>query len=317
MAPGRHAWMSRALLGAAVVMLASLPQRTLEDRAAAFIRGRPQGRGQLRARRLAEGRAGQGTFEERREALKQCLAREYRSFFRPFEAEFYSEEVTFRDPLNQLRGKDSYRNNVEMLSGESLVGNVLFSDGFIDLHAVEDVPGDLTRLRTRWTLGFVFKLLPWRPRALFSGVSEYTIDRDTARVLSQRDYWDTLSLQKNGAYVPEPPLAGLQDLVGQLLPEPLRPAEAREPQAAEGPGWSLLRRARAYRVYRDSAARVFAVVAPGFTSGQRGLRSELEAHGLLPGNVIRLPTGPAGSVEGLEVLPPHPWQSDELTATGR
>ncbi|CAJ1361671.1 unnamed protein product, partial [Effrenium voratum] len=62
------------------------------------------------------------SFEENREALKECLAREYQSFFRPFEAEYYSEEVTFKDPLNSLKGKASYKANVEMLSGESLVG---------------------------------------------------------------------------------------------------------------------------------------------------------------------------------------------------
>ena len=45
--------------------------------------------------------------------------------------------------------------------------------------------GDATRLRTRWTLGFAFKLLPWRPRALFSGVSEYTIDPQNAKALGK------------------------------------------------------------------------------------------------------------------------------------
>ena len=34
----------------------------------------------------------------------------------------HSEEVSFRDPLNQLKGKESYKANVEMLSGNSLIG---------------------------------------------------------------------------------------------------------------------------------------------------------------------------------------------------
>ncbi|CAE8647547.1 unnamed protein product, partial [Polarella glacialis] len=221
-----------------------------------------------------------GSFEQRREALKRCLAREYTSFFRPFEADFYSEDVTFKDPLTELSGKVSYKKNIDMLSGESLVGNILFSDGYIDLHAVEEVPGDLTRLRTRWTLGFVFKLLPWKPQAIFTGISEYVIDASTASVLSQRDYWDTLSLGQAGSYAPEAALAGLQDLVMQFLPASLQPAEARQTEEAEVAGWSLLRRARAYRVYRGSDGKVFAVAAPGFASGLEGVERELKVHGL-------------------------------------
>merc|ERR1712118_49612 len=88
-----------------------------------------------------------------------------------------------------------------------------------------------------------------KPKALFSGVSEYTIDPLSAVVLSQRDYWDTLSLQDGGSYSPEAALAGAKDLLGQLLPAPVKPAEAQEPEAASS-SWQLLRRARAYRLYR-------------------------------------------------------------------
>jgi len=248
--------------------------------------------------------ASSGTFEEKREALKACLAREYRSFFRPFEADFYSEDVSFTDPLNQLKGKASYRANVEMLSGNSVIGNILFTDAFIDLHSVEEVPGDETRLRTRWTLGFAFKLLPWRPRAVFSGVSEYTIDPENAKVLTQRDYWDVLSLEKGGSYVPEMPLTGLQDLVSQLLPAPLKPLQAREPSEAED--WSLLRRASVYRVYRDESGQAFAVEAPAFDGGLAGVRQEMKAHGLVAGEVIK-----KGTLSAIKVMEPHPWMSEQ------
>lgn len=248
--------------------------------------------------------ASSGTFEEKREALKACLAREYRSFFRPFEADFYSEDVSFTDPLNQLKGKASYRANVEMLSGNSVIGNILFTDAFIDLHSVEEVPGDETRLRTRWTLGFAFKLLPWRPRAVFSGVSEYTIDPENAKVLTQRDYWDVLSLKKGGSYVPEMPLTGLQDLVSQLLPAPLKPLQAREPSEAED--WSLLRRASVYRVYRDESGQAFAVEAPAFDGGLAGVRQEMKAHGLVAGEVIK-----KGTLSAIKVMEPHPWMSEQ------
>lgn len=267
----------------------------------------------------------QPEFRDQKEALKRCLAREYRSFFRPFEDKFYSEDVTFQDPLNNLKGKDKYRKNVEMLSGDSFVGNILFSDGFIDLHAVEDVPGDDRRLRTRWTLGFTFKLAPWQPKALFSGISEYTIDSD-AKVLSQRDYWDTLSLGSSGDYVPEAVLAGLRDLGEQLLPSILRSAE--EPPAASAGDWILLRRAAEYRVYRRlQAGTVFAIGAPGAQKDIDSVTRAVKSHGLSPGGQLRVSTSgrgdllPAGSaaaaaaapadvVPGVELLEPHPWDGD-------
>mmetsp|Transcript_146742 Transcript_146742/g.470924 ORF Transcript_146742/g.470924 Transcript_146742/m.470924 type:complete len:221 (+) Transcript_146742:1157-1819(+) len=216
-----------------------------------------------------------------------------------------------------------------MLSGESLVGNVLFSDGFIDLHSVEGVPGEQQRLTTRWTLGFTFKLLPWLPQALFTGVSEYTIDSD-AQVLTQRDYWDTLSLGRNGAYSPEGALAGLGDLGEQLLPSFLRRTE--EPPAAVNGRWALLRRAAEYRVYRDvKDGRVFAIPAPGVSSEDpaSSLARALREHGLAPGAALL--TRPSGrgevtvveaaaaaaadraaddEVPGVVVERPHPWSGE-------
>lgn len=268
----------------------------------------------------SDGAAQAPDFLERKQAVKRCLAREYRSFFRPFEADFYSESVTFKDPLNELAGKDKYRKNVEMLSGESFVGNLLFDRGFIDLHAVEDVPGDERRLRTRWTLGFNFKLLPWQPQALFTGVSEYVIDGN-ALVVSQRDFWDTLSLGQAGDYSPEAALAGVADLVSQFLPAAMQPEE---PPAAGMGAWALLRRASNYRVYRAASGSgvPFAIAAPGAAGlSPSGLEQAVRDTGLVPGSALSVDLesgvttridGPDGGLEGravpgVEVLAPNPW----------
>jgi len=213
--------------------------------------------------------------------------------------------VTFRDPLNDLSGRSSYKGNVEMLSGNSLIGNIIFSDGFIDLHGVEDIPGDPTRLRTRWTLGFVFKLLPWKPKALFSGVSEYVIDASSAIVLSQRDYWDTLSLGEGGSYVPEAGVEGVLDLLAQLLPAPLKPAEGQEPEIASDANWSLLRRAKLYRVYRGHDGLVFALQAPGMTDGLDVVANELKRHGLTPGPQMKV-----SGASVIQIKSPNPWECD-------
>jgi len=245
-------------------------------------------------------------FEDQKSALKGCLSREYTSFFRPFEAEFYLDNVTFQDPLNMLEGKAKYRQNVEMLSCESAVGNLLFKDGFIDLHAVEDVPGDQRRLRTRWTLGFTFKLLPWQPVALFTGISEYTIDGN-AKVVSQRDYWDTINLCEDG-YVAEEPLAGLVDLCAQFVPTALQ--SWRPPVPFDKPEWDLLRRAAAYSIYRRvQDGKLFALEVQAERKGDTFLKRELEKHGLQPGEPMDIDV--SGSAEGklhvVELLPPHPW----------
>ena len=81
------------------------------------------------------------------------------------------------------------------------------------LHSVEE-PSD-RELTTRWTLGFRFRMLPWAPRAEFSGVSKYTLDAE-ARVVSQNDFWDSINLQPGGDYAPAPKSAALTDLLGQL-----------------------------------------------------------------------------------------------------
>ena len=186
------------------------------------------------------------------------------------------------------------------------------------------MPGEDRRLRTRWTLGFTFKLLPWRPEVLFTGVSDYTIDGD-ALVVGQRDCWDTLSLGSGGAYVPDEGLAGVSDLVSQMLPGPLRPVEE---YAAAGAGdWGLLRRAAAYRVYREASGgrRVFAVPSPGAggAASLEALWAILREHGLTAGAELAVQTSgrgqvspPAGArlpedaVAGLEVLSPHPWEGE-------
>ena len=48
------------------------------------------------------------------ERLKKVLEREYVSFFSPMETEYYTSDVTFKDPLNDLAGVDAYENNVNM-----------------------------------------------------------------------------------------------------------------------------------------------------------------------------------------------------------
>lgn len=264
-----------------------------------------------------------GTFQERKQALMECLSREYKSFFRPFESEFYTKAVTFNDPLNALEGCDSYEANVAMLSGESPVGRILFRDGAIDLHSVEDRGG--RHLRTRWTLQFRFNALPWAPLAIFTGISEYKLSSE-ALVENQQDYWDSINLCGKDAYKVADPSAGVIDMLSQLVPGGVY----EEPHC-----WSLMRRAALYDVRRYPDGEMVAVsteandgVAPGSLDARvlEALAQRLQEHGLGIAGEANLalcwcsadsvrPAAedgaiPSGFQWGL-LLETHPWNQDE------
>lgn len=207
------------------------------------------------------------SYRERVDLLKQALVREYTSFFSPFESEFYAADVEFRDPLTELRGTEAYRANVGMLSGQNMFGKVLFRDASILLHKVEETGPQ--RLRTRWTLRFTFQALPWRPGAVFTGVSDYTLD-ERGYVKKQQDYWDSLNLV-DGSYVVKDRLAGLKDFTGQLA----RRDEADAAMGAEVP-YVLLRRAATYEVRRYPGIRSIKTVYEARPEGYARLGSYAE-----------------------------------------
>jgi len=116
--------------------------------------------------------------------LKRVLEQEYISFFNPMVDSWYSNDVTFNDPMTSLSGVDSYRNNVDMLAGRTLMGKLLFDGAGINLHSVtggevrEGNNGqfEIEDIITRWTLKVTAKVLPWKPEAVFSGISVYKVE---------------------------------------------------------------------------------------------------------------------------------------------
>jgi hypothetical protein len=115
--------------------------------------------------------------------LKRVLEQEYISFFNPMVDSWYAQDVTFNDPMTSLSGVDSYRKNVDMLAGRTLMGKILFDGAGINLHSVtggEIVEGmngqvEIKDIITRWTLKVTAKILPWKPEAVFSGISVYKV----------------------------------------------------------------------------------------------------------------------------------------------
>ena len=193
-------------------------------------------------------------------ALKKVLQREYTSFFNPMEREYYEEDVIFYDPLATLSGIDAYQNNVDMLAGRTLLGSLLFEDATINLHTISGGTVDdnfgISEIETRWTLGFCFKILPWKPTARFSGISVYKVqasgESGSVQIVQQDDYWDSINLQPGGSYRAVSKSTGLGDFLNQLKPKPASTAAAPELP------YELLRRADGYEVRRY----------PNFTAAQ-------------------------------------------------
>jgi len=173
--------------------------------------------------------------------LERALQCEYATFFSPMERRFYDDGVAFVDPLTSFAGVDKYQNNVDMLAGRTALGSILFKDASIALHKITTL--EPNKVQTRWTLQFTIKLLPWQPRPRFTGVSVYTLDPKTGKVLRQDDYWDSVNLEK-GEYKTRPFSQGLNDFFTCLSGD-----QGAEMAAPELP-FELLRRASAYEVRR-------------------------------------------------------------------
>lgn len=176
--------------------------------------------------------------------IEKCLIKEYATFFTPMDKKYYSSDVIFEDPLNVFQGIDKYQNNVDLLSGKTLLGSILFEDASISLHNIEIL--DEETIQTRWTLKMTIKILPWKPRPQFTGISIYTIDKDLKQIRKQQDFWDSINLRK-GKYEKVSFQDGLGDFLSQLKKD-----SGAQMAAPELP-YELLRRSKRYEVRRYPA----------------------------------------------------------------
>mmetsp|Transcript_4168 Transcript_4168/g.6079 ORF Transcript_4168/g.6079 Transcript_4168/m.6079 type:complete len:427 (-) Transcript_4168:104-1384(-) len=186
--------------------------------------------------------------------LKKILTKEYTTFFAPMYTEYYSPTVTFTDPMTSFSGVDKYQNNVDMLASRTLMGSILFTDARIALHKVtggdvDDATGDISDIVTRWTLRVTAKAFPWKPTAVFSGISVYEVVPSSSsvgvQILHQTDYWDSVNLAPDGSgeYRTVDKGVAIQDFVGQLKPGGFQ-AQAAGPELP----YQLLRKGDGYEV---------------------------------------------------------------------
>ncbi len=106
------------------------------------------------------------------------LQEDYRRFPDDQSYDLYANDVYFKDPMNEFRGCDRYRQMIGFIKQ-------WFTDPRLDLHNIQQAGKEI---RTDWTLSWTTPL-PWKPRIAIDGWSELRLN-DDGLIESHIDYWD-------------------------------------------------------------------------------------------------------------------------------
>lgn len=111
-------------------------------------------------------------------SLLEILRADYQRFPQEQTFSVYAEDVYFKDPLNEFRGRDRFRETIAFME-------TWFQDIQMELHDIRQA-GET--IHTDWTLHWTTPL-PWRPRIAIPGRSELRIDTSGEKVIAHIDYW--------------------------------------------------------------------------------------------------------------------------------
>ncbi|MCM1981331.1 DUF2358 domain-containing protein [Lyngbya confervoides] len=106
------------------------------------------------------------------------LRADYAQFPKNQSYDLYAEDVFFKDPLNQFRGVQRYREMIGFME-------TYFLEVSMELHQMEQVH---QTIHTRWTLRWQAPL-PWRPQMAISGTSQLQLN-DQGLICTHIDAWD-------------------------------------------------------------------------------------------------------------------------------
>lgn len=109
--------------------------------------------------------------------ILEVLRSDYDNFPNHQTYEIYAEDVFFKDPLNQFRGRDRYRQMISFIQ-------TWFRQPRLDLHQIQRSGN---QIRTDWTLSWTTPL-PWQPRIAIAGWSELELN-DQELIVAHLDYW--------------------------------------------------------------------------------------------------------------------------------
>lgn len=107
----------------------------------------------------------------------EILKQDYQRFPLDQTYSIYAADVYFKDPLNEFRGVERYRQMIAAISK-------WFGEIELELHQISRVRDTIF---TEWTLNLTSPL-PWKPRLVIPGRSELKLDRQES-IVSHIDYW--------------------------------------------------------------------------------------------------------------------------------
>ncbi len=105
------------------------------------------------------------------------LKEDYQRFPADQHYDIYADDVYFKDPMNEFRGCDRYRQMIRFIER-------WFTNPNLDLHAIQQ---NGREIRTDWTLSWTTPL-PWQPHISIGGWSELRLN-ETGLIESHIDYW--------------------------------------------------------------------------------------------------------------------------------
>jgi Uncharacterized conserved protein (DUF2358) len=89
----------------------------------------------------------------------------------------YADDVYFKDPMTEFRGRDRYQQMISFIQA-------WFRNCKMEVHNLSQTDH---QIRSDWTLSWNTPL-PWEPRIAISGWSELTLN-EQGLVVSHIDYW--------------------------------------------------------------------------------------------------------------------------------
>jgi Uncharacterized conserved protein (DUF2358) len=110
--------------------------------------------------------------------IVEILKQDYQRFPANQTYSIYDLDVYFKDPLNEFRGLERYKQTIALISN-------LFQEIQLDLH---DISRTENIIKTEWTLNMTSPL-PWKPRLAIPGRSELELSKDEL-IVSHIDYWN-------------------------------------------------------------------------------------------------------------------------------
>ena len=107
----------------------------------------------------------------------EILQADYQRFPQNQTYSIYAEDVYFKDPMSEFRGRDRYQRTIQFIE-------TWFADPKLDLHEIQR---NGNQIRSDWTLSWTTPL-PWKPRIAIAGWSELEVNQQDL-IISHIDYW--------------------------------------------------------------------------------------------------------------------------------